>query len=151
MEDILLGIACACFMLAVLSVVAAGFIFVKLDVPDAVRFLRHGSLKAWRKTEAKGREKPHTAHTTGGHRSSSEPDSFSTAVLNGENTEEPTCVLAVYEGESEQPTIVLEEAMGSEDDRGSSATEILRSTFRFAIKTKVISVNTAEEIEGRES
>lgn len=41
MEDILFGASVAAFALAAASLITAGVIFIKLDVPAALRFLRH--------------------------------------------------------------------------------------------------------------
>lgn len=46
MENVLLWVAYAAFILAFCSLVASVIIFVKADVPDAIRFLRHKPMKS---------------------------------------------------------------------------------------------------------
>lgn len=46
MEDILFGASVAAFALAAALLIAAGVIFIKLDVPAALRFLRHKAVPA---------------------------------------------------------------------------------------------------------
>lgn len=225
MEGILLGIAYAAFVLAACSAIAAVVIFIKLDVPDAIRFLRHKPLKhqggsskarqsskrsafkgssvqkqakrptrsteevvekAERASEERKAHAPQDKGATGptvieGAASGSGPSSASmsvpeeperptdlliedeterptgllqeetereTSILEEEATERPTGLL-IEEEDTERPTGLL----GEDAERPTSvleerptSTESLRSTFRFVIKQKVVSVNTDEEI-----
>lgn len=121
----LLGIAVAAFSLSLLALIAAIIIYVKLDVLNAIRFLRHKTVVAERSKPKEKKKAKNAIHKTAvaepalvdnvritQHQTEViEPSERGTELLQEEASEQPTSLL---QEESEKPTTLLQEELSEQ-------------------------------------